>query len=339
MKRIVSLILVCVLVVLALSSCGVKGKYVWMNYDYSKYITLPDYSNLSVDLDSEEFLKYYTYNEESKLKGASLAETKEIKDGAAQKGDTVDIDFVGKIDGKEFDGGSSKGYKLTLGSGQFIEGFEDGLVGAKKGEKRELKLTFPKDYDEKFAGKDVVFSVTVNSISRTTYPEVDDKIAEKLGYKDLAEYKQELQTVSIFNFVMNSLIDKTKVDSYPDDLIDDLVNQSVEYYKNVATNSKMTLEDYLKNFGYTEKSFREMLKEDNSTLLTAKEYLVYYAICDAENLYPDNEQDYNSAIKNLADELDTNVDQIVNNYDERTIEISIVADVVESFILKNTKTK
>ena len=116
MKRIVSLILVCVLVVLALSSCGVKGKYVWMNYDYSKYITLPDYSNLSVDLDSEEFLKYYTYNEESKLKGASLAETKEIKDGAAQKGDTVDIDFVGKIDGKEFEGGSSKGYKLTLGS-------------------------------------------------------------------------------------------------------------------------------------------------------------------------------------------------------------------------------
>ena len=112
------------------------------------------------------------------------------KEGAAEKSDVVKIDFVGKTDGVPFDGGTGNGFMLELGSGQFIPGFEDQLIGAKAGDKREVTVTFPEHYHApSLAGKPAVFDVTVNEVHRTHAPDVDDKLAETLGFKDLENLK------------------------------------------------------------------------------------------------------------------------------------------------------
>jgi len=109
----------------------------------------------------------------------------ETADRAAQKDDQVNIDFVGKVDGEAFAGGSAKGTQLVIGSGRMIPGFEDGLVGAKAGEERVLKLTFPADYQNlELAGKEAEFAVTVNSVAEPKLPELNDDFFALFGIKE-----------------------------------------------------------------------------------------------------------------------------------------------------------
>lgn len=108
------------------------------------------------------------------------------KDGAAEKGDVVKIDFLGKKDGVPFDGGKGEGFQLELGSGQFIPGFEDQLIGAKAGDKVEVKVTFPEQYHSAaLAGADATFDVTVHEVAYLHTPDMDDKFAASLGFESL----------------------------------------------------------------------------------------------------------------------------------------------------------
>ena len=112
---------------------------------------------------------------------------------AAEKDDIVQIDFVGSIDGVEFDGGKGEDFNLTLGSGQFIPGFEDQLVGAKAGEKRDVKVTFPAEYQAaELAGKEAVFAVTVKEIKTPEEAKIDDELAKKMGLENLATLKERV---------------------------------------------------------------------------------------------------------------------------------------------------
>jgi trigger factor len=113
---------------------------------------------------------------------------------AAEKDDIVQIDFVGSIDGVEFDGGKGEDFNLTLGSGQFIPGFEEQLVGAKAGEQREVKVAFPAEYHAPdLAGKDAVFAVTVKEIKKPEDSRIDDELAKKMGLEDLATLKDRVR--------------------------------------------------------------------------------------------------------------------------------------------------
>jgi trigger factor len=113
---------------------------------------------------------------------------------AAQKDDIVKIDFVGSVDGVEFPGGKGEDFNLTLGSGQFIPGFEDQLIGAKAGEKRDVKVTFPADYHSAdLAGKEAVFAVTVKEIKAPEEAKIDDELAKKMGLEDLATLKDKVR--------------------------------------------------------------------------------------------------------------------------------------------------
>lgn len=115
-------------------------------------------------------------------------------DRPAQEGDVVNIDYAGKVDGAEFDGGSAEGQDITLGSAGLIEGFEDGLIGVKKGDKKDLNLTFPEDYEESLAGKAVVFEVTVNSVKVRTDAELNDEFVQRVSdYKTVDEYKESVK--------------------------------------------------------------------------------------------------------------------------------------------------
>lgn len=124
---------------------------------------------------------------------AKNAQDFEAKDGAAENGDQVVIDFKGMLDGEAFEGGTAEGYPLTLGSGSFIPGFEDQLIGAKAGEDKEVNVTFPEEYQaEHLAGKDVIFEVKVNEVKAPKEAEIDDEMAKKFGAEDLDALKGQI---------------------------------------------------------------------------------------------------------------------------------------------------
>ena len=151
----------------------------------------------------------------------SFAEKKAIK-RAAKNTDEVIIDFTGKKDGKEFAGGKAKDYHLELGSGTFIPGFEDGIVGHEPGDKFELELTFPKDYGVKeLAGAKTVFEVLLKQVNEVKLPELDDKLAKQCGpFKKLDELKADIKK----NLEMQS--EHQLMEKYKDDLVSELVKKS-----------------------------------------------------------------------------------------------------------------
>jgi trigger factor len=148
-----------------------------------------------------------------------LAEKKPSKRKEAKDGDEVNIDFVGKQDGDAFDGGTAKGYDLTLGSNSFIPGFEEAIVGNKVGETFDVPLKFPEDYHaEHLKGADVVFTVTLNSINEVVLPEVDDKFAEKVGpFKTVIGMREDVKVQ------LGQQKEKEAEDKYKDDLVGELV--------------------------------------------------------------------------------------------------------------------
>ncbi|MBQ7171613.1 MAG: FKBP-type peptidyl-prolyl cis-trans isomerase [Clostridia bacterium] len=162
---------------LLLSSCG---SFNYKTEDLSRYVTLGAYKNLALEVKMPDKVDDEAVEKELKALLETAETTKLAEDDyAAADGDTVNIDYVGKIDGEAFDGGTAEGQNLVLGSGSYIEGFEDGLIGKKKGDTATLNLTFPDPYTSNtdLSGKAVVFEVTVNSVSVPAYA-YDKELAE-----------------------------------------------------------------------------------------------------------------------------------------------------------------
>ena len=153
MKKQIGAVVLAGVMMLSLTGCGSNEKA----KKYSKYVELGDYKGIEYTMDVAEVTDDQVNQQiDSFLDG--LAETEEVTDRAVEDGDTVNIDFTGTKDGEEFEGGSSEGYDLVIGSGSFIDGFEDGLIGHEIGDEVSLDLTFPEEYpqNEDLAGQDVV---------------------------------------------------------------------------------------------------------------------------------------------------------------------------------------
>ena len=198
-------------------------------------------------------------------RGAKIEE----KDGAAENGDIVNLDYSGRVDGVKFDGGTAEKYNLTLGSNTFIPGFEDQLVGVKKGDEKEVKVTFPEQYHaENLAGKEAVFACKVNSVSAKVVPEMNDEWAKDVSeFDNLAAYRDSVRKrlqeandrrakTEKENAVINAVVDASSADipeamvqSYISDMLRDLEMRL--YYQG------MRLEDYFKYMGTTEEDYRK----------------------------------------------------------------------------------
>ena len=200
------------------------------------YVTLPDdYADITIDaalgeVSDEDVTAFIEQNYLS-----SFSTTEQVTDRAAADGDTVNIDYVGTVDGVEFDGGSTqgKGTNLTLGSGAYIEGFEEQIVGHTPGETFDVNVTFPEDYTEELAGKDAVFETTLNYINETVLPELtDDWVAENLSeatpFTDVATLNAYAQRQVSFNNQCNdvfaALRDKATFS-------ETLPEEALEYYR------------------------------------------------------------------------------------------------------------
>ncbi len=193
----------------------------------------------------------------------SFAEKKVAKK-AAETGDEVIIDFVGKKNGEAFKGGSAKDYKLTLGSKTFIPGFEEGIVGHSSGDKFDLKLTFPKDYGvTDLAGAKTVFEVLVKQVNEIIKPKINDELAQKCGpFKTLDELKEDIKKN------IEAQKRHTEEEKYKDTLVRELVKKSKIPAPEVLIDDqvRMIRDDMTRNASSQGLSFEEFLKRNDETL-------------------------------------------------------------------------
>ena len=308
--------------------------------DVEKCVTLGDYKGVTVEKTIQSVTDEDVQNEIDN----ALANYPVEVDQAAKEGDTVNIDYVGKIDGEEFDGGSDQGADLKLGSGKFIDGFEDGLIGARKGETRTLNLTFPEDSTQDLAGKAVEFTVTVNAVKEPLSEPTDQWVADNIeGYDNIADYKagirseqEESNEQTAENQVRyaawTQVIDNCTINEYPETLVEvgkKLYEQQVETYAKYAG---MELDAYIESSGLTQEEYQSNMEEYGKNV--AAQALVCQAICDKEG-FAIGDDDYQKALQDMLTEYGCTEDELIQTYGQDNVEQSIMLNRVSNLILEN----
>ena len=350
-KKILALALAFALVfsMSACSSSKVETSEKQYDYDLSEYVTVGEYQGIEVErVDPEEVTDEDVQSEitselESKISWDEV-------DRPAENGDRVNIDYEGKVDGKPFDGGNAEGYDLTLGDGAFIEGFEEGLVGASKGDTKELNLTFPDPYvnNEELSGKAVVFTVKVNSVSEENVPELNDEYVKSLkeDYKTVEEYKkavredleeqaEESAKQAMMSTAWQKVMDNSEVIKYPEEEVAKKQKEMKDYYEQYAESYGMSWDDFISMTGMTEEQFTEEAKTYAEE--SVKEEMIMYTIARNENIavtegaYEEEAQKY---VESLGYE---SIEALEEAYDKDTIITSILWNEVFEFLLDNAK--
>ena len=233
--------------------------------------------------------------------------TAEVTGRAAANGDTVTIDYSGTVDGVAFTGGTYSGYSLKLGSGTFIDGFEDQIVGHNVGDTFDVKVTFPEGYSDStdaegnplvLSGKEAVFSVTLNGISEEVQPELTDAwVDETLGTSNglhsvealRAFYQQQLYQTNLQTAVMDYLLQNSTFGDIPKSVLDYQVTQCLNYYYTMGGYYGDELDAFVQMMGYDNADAMLAALADNIESY-AKEALVYQAVAEAMELAPTQEQ-------------------------------------------------
>ena len=272
----------------------------------------------------------------------------EVKDGEAADGDTVNINYEGFRDGVAFEGGKAENYNLILGSHSFIPGFEEGLVGVKAGEDKELNLTFPEDYyHEDLRGASVVFKVHVNEVKHEVLPELDDDFAKdvnapgvenvedlkKLVKDRLASSKKSKAEDEAEEKLIDQLIAAEKVD-LPEVMIDNEVEDMVSNRENYFKQQGLTLDMYLKYTGSDLDAFKKSLRPDAER--TVRMRLALEKIAELEKLEPSDE-DYEKEYKNIADAYQMDIDTVKKLVDKSYITEGLRSQMAMDFVKKNAK--
>ena len=255
-----------------------------------KGIKIPEFVYTVSDADVDKDI------EDTRLR---LAKDEEVTDRAAEMTDTVNIDFAGKMDGKAFEGGTAEGYDLTLGSHQFIPGFEEGVVGMSIGETRDIEVTFPEDYQaEELKGKKAIFTVTLHKITGKVRPELDEEFAKKMGSASVEAYRAKVRERLERNAASRSLnetensiiteIAKGAKAEIPQAMIDkqnEFALQRLEYnlmYQGIR------LDDYLKYLNTTREAYMHTFDEESKR--TVLHQLIVEKIIKLENIEATQEE-------------------------------------------------
>ena len=274
----------------------------------------------------------------------------EITEGTVADGDVVNIDYEGTLDGVAFDGGTDTDFNLTIGSGQFIDGFEDGLIGKNIGDTVELNLTFPEDYtvNSDLAGQAVVFTVTINYVQGAEIPqELNDEFVQRVT-------DGTYTTVDDYRAYVRSDLETTKAQEAEDTMVNDAWTQIMENatYPNEATdlvnyihdNEMYNFEASLSMYGMDKDSYLEMMgvteEELEADLMdysrnAAQSQLLIRAIVEAEGMDEMSDEEYQSRCETLAEELGLTADTMTGNYPEQMIRDAIYQDMVQEFLLQN----
>ena len=285
-------------------------------------VKLGDYKNLEVSVEASKEVTDAEVDEKVERERNNLAELI-VKEGAVELGDTVVIDFVGSVDGVEFDGGKGENFSLELGSGQFIPGFEDQLVGAKAGETVEVNVTFPEQYQaEDLAGKDAKFVTTVHEVKAKEVPALDDELAKDIDEEvetldELkAKYRKELESAKEIAFddavegaALELAVANAEIVELPEEMVHDEVHRAMNEFMGNMQRQGISPEMYFQLTGTTEEDLHKQYEADADKRV--KTNLVIEAIAKAEG-FEASDEEIEKEINDLASEYNMEVEQVRN---------------------------
>ena len=282
-------------------------------------VTLGEYKGLKVDKVSAEVTDEEVDAEIEKERERN-ARTVDVTDRAVQDKDQITLDFEGFVDGTAFEGGKGEDYPLTIGSGAFIPGFEDQLIGAEIGKETEVKVTFPEEYQAKeLAGKEAVFKCTVKTIKVKELPELDDEFASDVSEEGetMEEYKAEVRgklkerkereaKEKKENQVVEQAVANAEID-LPEPMVDLQARQMADDFARRIMQQGMTLEQYFQFTGLSEEKMMEELKPQAEKRIRTR--LVLEAIVAAENIEVSDER-LEEELKKMAEAYQMEVDKL-----------------------------
>ena len=252
-----------------------------------------------------------------------------VDDRAVQKGDMISLDFDGSVDGVPFEGGKSENYDLTVGSGSFIPGFEDQLIGAEIGKDLDVNVTFPEEYHAKeLAGKAAVFKCRVNSIRVKELPEVDDEFAQEVSeFETLDEYKADIRERLLKekeedarkikeDAVIQKIIEDAKME-IPDAMVEFQTEQLMDDFAQRMQAQGLSLQQYFQFSGMTEEQYRAQMKP--RALQNIQSRLVLEAVAKAENLEV-TQEDVDAEIQRMANLYKMEVERVRELFGEYQLE-------------------
>ena len=310
-------------------------------------VELGEYKGIEVEKETVKVLQADVKAELNRMAQRNArTETVERK---AKKNDTVDIDFEGFVDGVPFEGGKAEHHELTLGSGAFIPGFEDQLIGCKAGDEKDVVVTFPEEYHAKeLAGKEATFKCKVHKVEETILPEIDDEFAKDVSdtcetlddlKKEITERlkaeRQEAADNAFEEKVLDAVIDGMKAD-IPAAMIDAQVDTIVQDFGYRLQMQGMGLEQYLKMTGTEMGAFRAMFKDQAERQVKTR--LALQKVADLENITV-SEQEIADEYAKMAEQYKMDVEKIKTIVAESALSGDLRISNALEFIKKNAKVK
>ncbi|MCO7175513.1 trigger factor [Sporolactobacillus kofuensis] len=298
-----------------------KGKKLVLKADVTvkPEVKLGDYKGLEVEEKSTEVTDEDVDHEIKHLQ-ERYAELVVKEDGEVEQGDTALIDFDGYVDGKQFEGGKAENYSLEIGSGSFIPGFEDQLVGVKVGAEKDVVVTFPEDYHaEELKGKEATFKVKVNEIKQKQLPELDDEFAKDVDEEvetldalkeKIKNHQKEHKAADAENSKRDSVVQQAAANAeidVPEVMISNEQDNILKEFEQRLKAQGMTLEMYTSLSGQDKDALRDQMKDDAEKRVRAN--LTLEAIAKAESIEASDE-DVEEELKKMADQYKISVDQI-----------------------------
>ena len=263
------------------------------------------------------------------------------REGAAENGDTVDIDFEGFVDGKAFEGGKAEHYSLVLGSGSFIPGFEDQVVGHSAGEEFDVNVKFPEEYGAaELAGKDATFKIKLHEVKNKELPALDDDFAKDVSeYDTLDELKDSIRNniktnldkqaeQKVENDLMDQVIANMKAD-IPDAMVDSRIDELVQDFEYRISQQGLKLADYLKYMGMNIEQFRAQFKEQADKQVKMR--LAMEAIVAKEGITASDEE-FEEEVKRIADAYKMEADKVKSIVDAAAVKADLAINKAIDFV-------
>lgn len=272
-------------------SAGLDDNGYWEGVTALDYVELAAYEGIEVPADVHTITEDAVQTEIDAML-SYFTTTNQVKDRAVKDGDTVNIDYVGSVDGVEFDGGSTggAGTEVTIGVTSYIDDFLEQLIGHKPGESFDVNVTFPIDYgNEELNGKDAVFAVSINYIAEKVEPELTDafvaeNLQEQYGVTTVAaltDYiRNNLKESAITNFVQKFLVDNSTVSELPASILTYLEGSMTEFYRDYAENAGMELDEFLAAYGGVESIDAMLEQSKDSNVQTGEFHLLVQAVAE-----------------------------------------------------------
>ncbi|MBR3772364.1 MAG: trigger factor [Clostridium sp.] len=316
---------------------------------YGKYVELGQYKGMEVEKELGQVEPADLQRKIDEILQSSTTKER-IKEGTIKKGDTVNIDYVGKVGGVAFDNGSAKGQSLTIGSGSYIEGFETGLIGAKVGDTVTVNVTFPEEYGvPELNGQDATFDVTINFIEGDPIvPEWNDEFVKNTTqYNSTKEYEdvlrvelenelKETEEYTLQGKILTNLVNECTFKELPEDLVAARSDSMTQYYKDYADKNKLDYSEFIQQqFGMTEDEFNKQVRgtAENSV----KQTLAVYAVAEAENLIPTGEEKTKKELEIAQEHGYDSAESLAEIYGEDYAIQLVIRNEVIKFIEDNAK--